>query len=320
MSPQPNDKPTRRPPTQGVAYIDGDFLPVDQARIPILDWGFLRSDATYDVVMTWQGKFFRLDDHLDRFERSVAKLHMRLPLARDAVKQVLAECVTHAGLTDSYVEMVLTRGLPPWGSRDPRDCENRFYAFAVPYVWIADPAKQRQGLHLIVSDRHRIPASSVDPTVKNYHWHDLTQGLFEAYDRGGDTVALVDADGNVTEGPGFNLFMLKDGRLSTPDSGVLEGVTRRTVIEIADTLNVELRQEPVPAAALYQADEVFASSSGGGVLPVTRVNGQSIGDGKPGPTTWRIREVYWQWHDDPRFVTPVSAFVSLSPSRRGWPA
>lgn len=301
------DRPYRYPP--GVAFVDGEFMPIGEARVPILDWGFLRSDATYDVVTVWRSKFFRLHDHLERFERSVAKLHMRLPLERTAIARVLAQCVERAGLSDSYVEMVLTRGLPPWGSRDPRDCVNRFYAFAVPFVWIADREKQQTGLHLIVSSRERIAPESVDPTVKNYHWHDLTSGLFDAYDRGGDTVVLVDRDGNLTEGPGFNLFVVQDGVLSTPDSGVLEGVTRRSVMEIAAGLNVAVRQRPVPAAELAAADEVFASSSGGGVLPVTKVDSKPVGDGRPGPTTLRISEVYWRWREDPRYATPVNDYL-----------
>lgn len=293
----------------GVAYTDGQFVSIADGKVPLLDWGFLRSDATYDVVTAWKGNFFRLNDHLDRFERSIGKLHMHLPLSRDEVKQILAECVQRAGLEDSYVEMILTRGLPPWGSRDPRDCVNRFYAFAVPFVWIADFEKQHTGLHLIVSERERIAPASVDPTVKNYHWNDLTQGLFEAYDRGGDTVALRDRDGNITEGPGFNLFVLKDGVLRTPDTGVLEGITRLSVIEIAKTLNVKLVEEPVSVADLNSADEVFASSSGGGVLPITKIDNQVVADGNPGPTTWRIREVYWQWHDDQKYSTAVSSYL-----------
>ena len=271
--------------------------------------GFLRSDATYDVVSTWQGRFFRLEDHLDRFTNSVNKLQMRLPLSRDQLRTVLAECVHRANLQDAYVEMILTRGLPPWGSRDPRDCINRFYAFAVPFVWIADFEKQKQGMHLIISNRERIPPTSVDPTVKNYHWHDLTQGLFDAYDRGGDTVALIDREGNVTEGPGFNIFIVHNGVIETPDTGVLEGITRKTVMEIAASLNVRLHEGPISAERVASADEVFLSTSGGGVIPVTRVNNQAIGDGSPGPTTWRVRDIYWQWHDDPSYSTPIETFL-----------
>ena len=171
--------------TGGTAYIDDQFVPISEARIPILDWGFLHSDATYDVVHVWRGSFFRLDDHLDRFLRGVQRLHMSLPHNRDRIREILFECVKLSGLRDAYVELICTRGVPTPGSRDPRQCINRFYAFAVPFVWIANPEKQKEGLHLIISQVHRIPETSIDPTIKNYHWLDLVAGLYEAYSRGG---------------------------------------------------------------------------------------------------------------------------------------
>src|SRR5699024_2568063 len=108
--------------SDGVAYIDGCFVPISEARIPILDWGFVRSDATYDVAHVWHGNFFRLEDHLDRFERGMARLHMCLPCSRADIRGALVECVRRAGLYDAYVEMICTRGIPPAGSRDPRTC------------------------------------------------------------------------------------------------------------------------------------------------------------------------------------------------------
>ncbi|MBU2644367.1 aminotransferase class IV [bacterium] len=121
----------------GTAYIDEQFLPISEARIPIIDWGFLHSDATYDVAHVWQGRFFRLDDHLDRFTHGMEQLHMSLPCNRDQIREVLFECVRLSGLQDAYVEMICTRGIPAHGSRDPRHWVNRFYAFAIPFVWIA---------------------------------------------------------------------------------------------------------------------------------------------------------------------------------------
>ena len=146
---------------------------------------------------------------------------------------MLERCVSLSGLRSSYVEMIATRGQPPWGSRDPRQAVNQFYAFAVPYVWIANEAQRERGLHLRVSDVQRIPSASVDPKAKNYHWNDLTMGLLGALDAGADTVVLTDAAGNVVEGPGFNVFAFSQGALVTPQEGVLEGVTRRTVLEMA---------------------------------------------------------------------------------------
>ncbi len=289
----------------GAAFVDGRFVPVGEARIPILDWGFLHSDATYDVVHIWRGRFFRLEDHLDRFERGMAKLKMRPPYGRDEIRNVLMECARLSGLRDAYAEVVCTRGVPKPGSRDPRECENRFYAFVVPFVWIADPQKQERGLHATISRVERIRPGSVDPTVKNYHWLDFTVGLFEAYDRGGETVILVDGAGNAVEGPGFNVFAVEDGGISTPEAGVLEGVTRKTVIELANKLGFPVEERAVSAEELRDADEVFVTSTAGGVMPITTVDGEAVGDGSPGRVTMRMREAYWEAHEDPRVATLV---------------
>jgi branched-chain amino acid aminotransferase len=289
----------------GTAYIDDQFVPLSEARIPILDWGFLRSDATYDVAHVWRGSFFRLDDHLDRFLHGMQRLHMSLPYSRDRIREILFECVTLSGLQEAYVEMICTRGIPAPGSRDPRRCTNRFYAFTVPFVWIADPEKQKEGLHLIISHVHRIPEASIDPTVKNYHWLDLVAGLYEAYSRGGETAILSDHEGNVMEGPGFNIFVVKKGKIATPARGVLEGITRRTVIEMGQMLNIPVETRNVSAEQVRQADEVFITSTAGGIMPVTKLDNRLLGDGRPGPITLQLQKQYWGLHQDPRYASPI---------------
>lgn len=285
--------------SEGVAYVGGNYVPIAQAAIPITDWGFLRSDATYDVVTVWDGAFFRIDAHLDRFMHSCQRWRLNPGLSPAQITRILTRCVRMSGLRSSYVEMICTRGQPPWGSRDPRQAVNRFYAFAVPYVWLANTQQREAGLHLQVSDVQRIPAKSVDPRTKNYHWNDLTMGLLGALDAGADSVLLVDAVGNVIEGPGFNVFGVKRGVLFTPDAGMLEGISRRTVIEMAQSLGMRIELRSVPAADLRAADEVFLSTSGGGVLPVTKVDQHAIGGGEPGPVTRKLVQTYWAWHADP---------------------
>ncbi len=292
--------------SKGAAFVQGRYVPIGEAAIPITDWGFLRSDATYDVVTVWDGAFFRIDAHLERFLRSCQRWRLDPGLTAAQITEVLAQCVRLSGLRASYVEMICTRGQPPWGSRDPRLAVNQFYAFAVPYVWIANAEQREKGLHLMISDVQRIPAASVDPTAKNYHWNDLTMGLLGALDAGADSVLLVDAQGNVVEGPGFNVFYVSDGALVTPNAGMLEGVSRRTVIEIAQSLGLALQARAVPAAELRAADEIFISTSGGGVLPVTRVDQCVIGDGKPGPITRRLVQTYWDWHADPAYSLTIN--------------
>ena len=288
----------------GSVFIEGDWKPLSEAKISMFDWGFTRSDVCYDVATAWRGAFFRLDDHLDRFFNSMAKMRMSIPHSRAEVRQILHGCVRAGGLEDAYVAMVCTRGVPPRGARDPRLAVNRFYAYALPFVWIASPQKQAQGIDLHVSQRIRIAPESVDPTVKNYHWMDLVMSMFDAYDRGADTSCVVDAQGHVAEGPGFNVFLVKGGVVRTPDRGVLEGISRKTVIELCGTLGIPLRVEPVPAGDLATADEVFLSTSGGGVVPIAKIDGKPLGH-FPGPITKKLHAAYWALHTDPRYRDPV---------------
>jgi branched-chain amino acid aminotransferase len=293
---------------QGCAHVNGQFVPPEEARISIFDWGFLHSDATYDVAHVWEGRFFRLDDHLDRFFHSMDRLRLDCGRTRAEVKAIAHECVRRAGLRSAYVEVLCTRGLPAPGSRDPRTCTNQFMAFAIPFVWIAPPEAQQAGLNLIVTDLVRIPPSSVDPRIKNYHWLDMVQALFQAYERGGDTAVLCDSQGHIAEGPGFNVFAVHGRTLVTPASGVLEGVSRKTVIEIARREGFAVEVGTLSRQGLVEADEVFLSSTGGGVIAVQRVDGRPLAataGGDIGPVTRSLQAAYWALHDDPAYAEPV---------------
>ena len=256
------------------------------------------------MASVWNGAFFRLDDHIDRFLASLDKLRLRIPHDRAGLREILHSCVRAGGLRDAYVAMVCTRGVPPRGARDPRLAQNRFFAYALPFVWIAPREKQLQGIDLHVSRRHRIAPESVDPTIKNYHWLDLVQSLFDAYDRGRDTSCVTDADGNVTEGPGFNVFVVKNGGVLTADRGVLQGISRRTAIELCERLGIPIRLGAVPIDELRHADEVFLTSTGGGVLPIAKVDGLALPH-FPGPITTRLHDAYWAMHDEAPYRDPV---------------
>ena len=291
--------------SQGVAFIDDEYIPVAEARIPIMDWGFLHSDATYDVAHAWHGKFFRIDDYLDRFHASMEKLRMSVPYSREQIRSIMFELVRRSGLRDAYAEIVCTRGIPAPGSRDPRSCENRFLAFAIPFVWIADDSLREQGLNLLISQQQRIPPESVDPRIKNYHWLDMVMALFEAYDHSADTAVLVDAEGNLVEGPGFNVFARQGDTVITPARGVLEGVTRATILELLAKEDLQLIQDSLTAAMAQTADEVFITSTAGGVMPVTRIAGQAVGDGRPGALTAKLNDADWALHDDPAYSVAI---------------
>jgi branched-chain amino acid aminotransferase len=290
----------------GCAWIEGDYVPIRDARIPILDAGFVRSDLTYDVVGVWGGRFFRLEDHLDRLERGCARIRLTPPLPRAEIREILVETVRRSGLRDAYVEAIVTRGVPTPGQRDPRGWTPRFYAYAIPYVWIVARDDQQRGTDVVVArDVRRIPPGAVDPTVKNFHWGDLVRGLFEAYDRAAWLPILTDGDGLVTEGPGFNVFAVEAGRVRTPARGVLEGITRATALAIARDAGLEVEECDIPVGALYTADELFLTSTAGGIMPVATLDGRDVGAGRPGPVTTQIRDAYWALHSDPALTLAV---------------
>ncbi len=295
------------PFAEGTAFVDDAFVPVGEAKISLLDWGFTKSDVTYDVVHVWRDAFFRLDDHLDRFARSMAGLRMKIPYDRARITEILREAVRRGGLHDAYVAMVTTRGIPAPGlpRGRPSLIENRFFAYALPWIDVIAPEVQERGAHLIIAKTPRIPADSVDPTIKNFHWGDMVRALFEAEEAGADNAVLLDHDGYVTEGPGFNVFAVHDGRVTTPDRGALEGVTRKTVIEICEELGYPVRIGRLTADELRAADEIFAATTAGGVMPASRIDGTILSNDRPGPVSLEIKETYWGWHEQGRFVTRV---------------
>lgn len=235
----------------------------------------------------------------------MVKLHMKIPYDRAQIRAVMFELVRLSGLRDAYVEVVCTRGIPAPGSRDPRTCENRFIAFAIPFVWIANDELRQRGINLLISKRQRIPPESVDPTIKNYHWLDMVMALYEAYDHDADTAVLVDAEGNLVEGPGFNVFVRHGDTVLTAERGVLKGVTRMTLLELLEREGVRVETGILSADTARAADEAFITSTAGGVMPVTRIDGRPVGDGKPGELCARLNQAYWALHEDPAYNVAV---------------
>ena len=311
----------------GVGYADGEFCPVGELSIPVTDMGFQLSDMCYDAVHVWNGRFFRLDVHLDRFDKSLEirrYANFDAPdgpagggaLSRERVAHVLHACVAKAGLQSSMITFLATRGTPSGARKDLRTAVNRFMVWAVPFHGIITDDEMETGCDLVIPETIRIPAEAVDPTVKNFGRLDFVRALYEAYDRGGDYALLLDTDGNLTEGRGWNIFVLKDGKLLSPDRGVLEGITRQTVIELAESMNLEAGLARISADDVRSADEAFMSSTAGGIMPVKSIDGNVLGSGgAPGPVTQRITEMYWALHDDPAYSTPVD--YSLADDQQG---
>jgi branched-subunit amino acid aminotransferase/4-amino-4-deoxychorismate lyase len=291
---------SNNPFSKGIAYVEGQYVPLHEARIPLLDQGFLKSDLTYDVPAVWDGRFFRLDDHLDRFERSCERLRLRSPLSRQEMRDRLVEMTAMSGIRDAYVMLIVTRGLQYIRQYAPEECENFCYLMVMPFLWVMDEATQKTGGSAVVTRTvRRVPPGAIDPTVKNLQWGDFTRGIMEARDRGAMYPILTDGDANLTEGSGFNIILIKDGKLYTPRKGVLEGVTRKSVLVLADQLGLPYAIDDVPVELAYGCDEILLVTTAGGVMPITTLDGRPVGNGEVGPISKALWKAYWDAHYDP---------------------
>jgi branched-chain amino acid aminotransferase len=283
----------------GSAYVIDHHCPVIEAAIPITDCGFMHADAVYDVVSVSRGSFFRLDHHQARFARACDAIRVRNPYGRDEEAEILHRLVALTGLRDAYVWWCVTRGQPPMGRGDMIDAgkfESRFYAFVVPFIFLADDEQRSRGLELVVSrDWIRISPRAVDPTAKNFHWLDMQMALFEAGDRGAEWAVLTDEEGFLTEAVGANLFAVVDGLVVTPDSGCLEGITRQSVFDLCGELGIPWKARPVHADELAGAQEVILTTTAGSVMPVRSVDGELVaGRDGPGEIAIRLHNLYWE--------------------------
>lgn len=289
----------------GYGYVNGDFLPLHEAAIPLLDWGFNKSDVVYDGIPFDKGLIFRIEDHLTRFEESMDKWRLPHPCDRDTLTNICHGLVSRSGLQSGIIYLCTTRGIPPSAAiRDPARFKSRLYGWCqcLPELGV----QANGGLSMIISGVPRIPENSVDATAKNFHWGDLIQARLEAGDRGAQNAILLGHSGYVAEGVGFNVFMVKDNEIKTPKHDCLKGITRLSVIEIARELGISCVESNISTEELLGADEVFISSSAGGVFPVTTLENKTIKDGRAGSVTVKINETYWAWRASPTHTTKVN--------------
>lgn len=293
----------------GAAFTADHFCPLLTASVPLFDAGLFHADAVYDVVSVSAGMFFRLEEHQARFARACEAIRVKNPFTREREAGILHELVARAGLKDAYVWWTVTRGIPPMGRNemvDPARFDNRFYAFAAPFVFMFDDGQRARGIDLIVSrDRIRIPARAVDPKAKNFHWLDMQMALFEAGDRSAEWAVLTDEDGYLTEATGANVFALVDGTVVTPDSGCLEGLTRQSVLDLCAELGIPTACRRVHKDELRAAGDVFMTTTAGSIMPVRSVDGTPVcAHGGAGELAVQLHNRYWEkrwagWHGTP---------------------
>lgn len=288
---------------EAIAFFERQYMPLKDARISILDPAVTKSDIVFDVVSATDRMFFRLDDHVERFEDSCRKVRIRLPVDRDAIKRIAAECVHRSHFDHACVFMCGTRGPYRGGVPlgDPRGCENGFYAYAVPYYYVVPKECIETGAHIWIVETRRSPNVSIDQTAKNFNRMDLTKGTFEALDHGADAAVLLSTEGYLSEGAGFNIWIVRGKSLVTPGENLLEGITRRTVFDLAREMGVDAKAAKLQPNELTQANEAFLSTTAGAIIPVTRVNDRPLGNGAAGLMTTTLRTHYWErrragWH------------------------
>lgn len=282
----------------GLAYFNGEYRPLADVTVSAFDQGFIHGDVVYDVISVWKGQFFRLDQHLDRFRNSYSAWQIPCDHDEAEIRTILAKCVTEGGVSDgAYVGIVATRGAyvdaDAKRNRDITRTRGTFYAYAAPYAWVFSPEKQAAGISLIISKIPRIPEECVDSKVKNFHWADFQQGKLEARAAGADSSIHLSTEGYVAEGGGFNVFFVKNGRIFTPARNILLGVTRSAAIDLAREAGIAVDVADFSAQQLLDADEVFITSTAGGIIPIASIDGNAFPSRNPGSISSRLRDLYW---------------------------
>ena len=288
-----------------VVYVNGAYVPKDQARVSVFDFGFLRGDGVFDTSSAWNGRIFKLSAHLERLELSLRAARIPSPLPLEELRGVIVETTRRCGLRNAYIQTIVTRGEPPLGVRDLRQCRPSLIVFAVPYVFILNAEQIRSGGRAMIASTRALPLQCLDPKIKALSRMHFDLAMLQGKAAAMDLAIMLDLDGHVTEGPGFNVFVVKDGVLFSPPEGILMGITRQTVFELAAEHQLPAREALLTAYDLYGADEVFLTSTAGGIMPLVEIDGSPIGDGKPGPVSQRIHGLYWALRESGHHGTPI---------------
>jgi branched-chain amino acid aminotransferase len=276
---------------RAVAWLDGRVVPLAEARIPITDHGLLYGDGLFEGMRIIAGRVFRLDDHLARFAAGARALGLALPGGTEAARNVVLETARAFGEPEAYVRLIATRGEGALGV-DPATCPAPRLLCIVDRIALFDARQREQGLDLVTVSVRRPPADVLDPRVKSLNYLNNVLAKREAKLRGADEALVLNLHGNIAEASVANLFCARDGELMTPPAtdGALEGITRRTVLELAAELGISAREQTLGRFDLFACDEAFLTGSGAGLVPVRSLDGEPIPG--PGKLFLRLREAF----------------------------
>ncbi|HVR73673.1 MAG TPA: aminotransferase class IV [Planctomycetota bacterium] len=279
--------------------VNGALTPAEEARISPLDHGFLYGDSVYETIRTFHGKPFLLSRHLDRLQRSLDRIFLSLPMARKAFENEVLRSLDETPIDgEAGARIVVSRGTGPIGL-DLTNCPKASYMIyvfelapgAVPPE--SFPSSNGGGIAVVISKTRRNSPRALDPAIKSGNFLNNILAFKDAQDAGAQESLLLNTEGYLAEGTTSNVFVAKDDLVWTPNTfGILDGITRAVLFEEAARAGITLGETNIPPEALFTADEVFITSSIRGIVPVTRVNGRTVGSGKRGPITHRMQEVY----------------------------
>ncbi len=279
-------------------YIDGQYFDKDDAKVSVFDHGVLYGDGIFEGIRAYNGRVFKLEQHLRRLQESAASILLDLPLPLKKIEEALLETIRQNGLKDAYIRLVVTRGVGDLGL-DMRKCKAGPTLFIIAdKIELYPEAYYEKGLELVTSTFRQKGADQLTPSVKSLNYLPNILARAEATRVGAQEAILLNGEGYVTECTGDNLFLVRDGRIYTPPThaGILEGVTREVAIELArDRMGLEVVEEMFTRFEVYRAQEVFLTGTGAEVVPAVKVDGRAIGTGHPGPVTRKLISVFREY-------------------------
>jgi len=271
-------------------YLDGQWLDKDSAKVSVFDHGLLYGDGVFEGMRVYGGKTFRLKEHVDRLYDSAQAILLTIPMPREQMMAVTEDGVKRAGLKEGYLRHVVTRGVGDLGL-DPRKCPRASVIIIFDTIAIWPPERYEQGLTLITAGTPINQREALSPRVKSLNYLNHIMAKVEATNAGADDAIMLDTAGHIAEATGMNLFVWKDNQLKTPAvyAGLLRGVTRDVIIEIAAAAGYRVTETVLNRYDLYTADEAFLTGTAAEVAPIRMVDGRVIGGGKAGPVTRDLR-------------------------------
>ncbi|MEO5753503.1 MAG: branched-chain-amino-acid transaminase [Chthoniobacterales bacterium] len=269
-------------------YIDGEFFDQADAKISVFDHGLLYGDGIFEGIRFYNGRVFRMEEHLDRLWESARSICLEIPISRAEMDEALLETIRQNDLHDGYVRLIVTRGVGNLGL-NPTQCKRPSIIIIASTIALYSEEVYRRGLTVVTVATRRMGPATLNPAIKSLNYLNNVLARIEANLANADEALMLNDAGNVAECTADNVFIVKHGQIMTPPitAGALRGITRSVVFDIAADLDLKISEPELTRHDLYIADEAFLTGTAAEVIPMIKLDGRLIGDGKPGPITNR---------------------------------